>query len=118
MYCPLMIQHDSSFEWTVFPESILLLPAMLIFFLMGVANVIFVVPNITISQEVTPPQLRARVFGARIALLNLTWLPIILVSGALADRIDSGILIGIAGAVTLGTALFAARFVPAVSEVA
>lgn len=95
-----------------------LLPAMLIFFLMGVANVIFVVPNITISQEVTPPQLRARVFGARIALLNLTWLPIILVSGALADRIDSGILIGIAGAVTLGTALFAARFVPAVSEVA
>ena len=95
-----------------------LLPAMVIFFLMGVANVIFVVPNITISQEVTPPQLRARVFGARIALLNLTWLPIILVSGALADRIDSGILIAIAGGVTLATALFAARFVPAVSEVA
>ena len=95
-----------------------LLPAMVLFFLMGVANVIFVVPNITISQEVTPPQLRARVFGARIALLNLTWLPIILVSGALADRIDSGILIAIAGGVTLLTALFAARFVPAVSEVA
>ncbi|HLZ47682.1 MAG TPA: MFS transporter [Candidatus Limnocylindria bacterium] len=95
-----------------------LLPAMVIFFLMGVANVIFVVPNITISQEVTPPHLRARVFGARIALLNLTWLPIILISGALADRIDSGILIGIAGGVTLATALFAARFVPAVSEVA
>ena len=94
-----------------------LLPAMVIFFLMGVANVIFVVPNITISQEVTPPHLRARVFGARYALLNLTWLPIILISGALADRIDSGILIGVAGGVTLATALFAARFVPSVSEV-
>jgi len=95
-----------------------LLPAMVIFFLMGVANVIFVVPNITISQEITPPELRARVFGARAALLNLSWLPIIVISGALADRVDAGLLIGIAGAVTLGTALFAARFVPAVSEVA
>jgi len=94
------------------------LPAMVLFFLIGSANVVFVVPNITISQEVTPPELRARVFGARIALLNLTWLPIILVSGALADRVDAGLLIGVAGAVTLGTALFAARFVPAVSEVA
>jgi hypothetical protein len=94
-----------------------LLPAMVIFFLMGVANVIFVVPNITISQEVTPPELRARVFGARIALLNLSWLPIIVISGALADRVDVGLLIAVAGAFTLGTAIFAARFVPAVSEV-
>lgn len=95
-----------------------LLPAMVIFFLMGVANVVFVVPNITISQEITPPELRARVFGARAALLNLTWLPIIVVSGALADRVDAGALIAIAGGVTLATALFAVRFVPAVSEVA
>lgn len=94
-----------------------LLPAMVIFFLMGVANVVFVVPNITISQEVTPPELRARVFGARIALLNLTWLPVILISGALADRVDAGVLITVAGGVTLATALFAARFVPAVSAV-
>lgn len=94
-----------------------LLPAMVIFFLMGVANVIFVVPNITISQEVTPPELRARVFGARIALLNLSWLPIIVISGVLADRVDSGLLIAIAGLTTLGAALFAARFVPSVSQV-
>ncbi|MHB8631636.1 MAG: MFS transporter [Candidatus Limnocylindria bacterium] len=94
-----------------------LLPAMVIFFLMGVANVVFVVPNITISQEVTPLDLRARVFGARAALLNLSWLPIIVISGALADRVDAGFLIAVAGALTLATALFAARFVPAVSEV-
>ena len=94
-----------------------LLPALVLFFLMGVANIIFVVPNITISQEVTPPELRARVFGARIALLNVSWLPVIVISGVLADRIDAGFLITIAGAVTLGTTLFAARFVPSVSQV-
>jgi len=93
------------------------LPAMILFFLIGSANVICVVPNITISQEATPPELRARVFGARIALLNLSWLPVIVVSGALADRIDVGILIGAAGLVTLATALFTARFVPSVSQV-
>jgi MFS transporter, DHA3 family, macrolide efflux protein len=95
-----------------------LLPALVIFFFIGVVNVIYFVPNVTISQEVTPPGLRARVFGARIALLNLSWLPIIAISGALADVIDVGWLFIGAGAITLGTALFAARFVPAVSEVA
>jgi MFS family permease len=95
-----------------------LLPALVLFFLIGVVNVVYFVPNITISQEVTPPRLRARVFGARIALLNLSWLPIIVVSGTLADHIDVGWLFVAAGSVTLATALFAARFVPAVSEVA
>jgi len=94
-----------------------LLPALVIFFLMGAANVVFVVPNITISQEVTPPELRARVFGARIALLNLSWLPIIVLSGALADRFDAGLLIGLAGGVTLATTVIAALFIPAVSNV-
>ena len=87
-----------------------LLPALVIFFAMGIANVLFLVPNITISQEVTPPELRARVAGARIALLNLTWLPFIAMSGALADQVDAGILISSAGIVTLGVAVAGARF--------
>ena len=95
-----------------------LLPALVLFFFIGVVNVVYFVPNVTISQEVTPPSMRARVFGARIALLNLSWLPVILASGALADRVDVGWLFIAAGGVTLATALFAARFVPAVSEVA
>ena len=94
-----------------------LLPALVVFFFMGAVNVVYFVPNITISQEVTPPALRARVFGARSALLNLSWLPVIVVSGTLADRVDVGWLFAAAGAVTLATALFAAQFVPAVSEV-
>lgn len=87
-----------------------LLPALVLFFAMGIANVLFLVPNITISQEVTPPELRARVAGARIALLNLTWLPFIALSGALADQIDAGLLISAAGLMTLGVAIAGARF--------
>jgi len=94
-----------------------LLPALVIFFFIGVVNVVYFVPNVTISQEVTPQNLRARVFGARIALLNLSWLPVIVITGALADRIDVGFLFIGAGALTLATALFAARFVPSVSQV-
>lgn len=87
-----------------------LLPALVVFFAMGIANMLFLVPNITISQEVTPPELRARVAGARIALLNLTWLPFIALSGALADVVDAGALISAAGVVTLVVALVGARF--------
>lgn len=94
-----------------------LLPALVLFYFIGVVNVMYLVPNVTIAQEVTPPNMRARVFGARIALLNLSWLPVIVVSGVLADRIDVGWLFVAAGAVTLTTALFAARFVPSVSQV-
>ncbi len=92
--------------------------ALVLFALLGVTNVIYYVPTVTILQEATPQNMRARVFGARIAITNLSWLPIIFVSGALADVVGPAPLIAIAGAVTLATALFAARFVPAVSEVA
>lgn len=78
----------------------------LIFFLIaGVTNVIFFVPNVTISQELAPPPLRARVFGARMALLNLTWLPIVVATGLLAEGLDVRLLIGIAGAFTIAVAL-------------
>ena len=91
--------------------------AVVLFALAGVVNVLFYVPNVTISQELTPPDLRARVFGARIALLNLTWLPVIVLSGALADAVGVALLIAIAGAITLVTALIGA-FVPIVRDVA
>jgi MFS family permease len=91
--------------------------AVLLFALGGIVNVLFYVNNVTISQELTPPDLRARVFGARIALLNLTWLPVIVVSGALADAVGVPLLIALAGAVTLLSALIGA-FIPIVRDVA
>lgn len=76
----------------------------------GVMNVVFLVPNVTIAQEITPPELRGRVFGARASLLHLTWLPMIAAAGALADAVSVQLLIGIAGALTLATALMGSRF--------
>lgn len=91
--------------------------ALLLFVLGGVANVVFYVPNVTLSQEVTPPELRARVFGARIALLNLSWLPVIVLSGALADAVSIPLLIGVAGLLTIAGAVVGAFF-PIVRDVA
>jgi hypothetical protein len=90
--------------------------AVSLFALGGIVNVLFYVPNVTISQELTPAHLRARVFGARIALLNLTWLPIIVVSGALADVVGVAVLIAAAGLLTLVTAVVAS-FVPLIRDV-
>jgi MFS family permease len=90
--------------------------AVVVFALGGVVNVLFYVSNVTISQELAPPDLRARVFGARIALLNLTWLPVIVLSGALADVVGVSLLIAVAGAVTLVSALIGA-FVPIIRDV-
>jgi MFS family permease len=75
-----------------------------LFALVGVANVVFFVPNVTLSQEVTPPALRARVFASRTALLHLSWLPIVLVSGLLADLFTVQALLGASGALTLAVA--------------
>jgi MFS family permease len=88
-----------------------------LFALLGVANVAFYVPTVTILQERTDPDTRARVFGARIALTNLSWLPLILVGGALADVFGPALLIAAAGLVTLVAALVGSR-VRAVFDVA
>jgi len=79
--------------------------AFALFFLMGVANALFLIPNITINQEHTPPDVRGRVFSTRYALLNLVWLPVMIVSGALAEHMSAAELIGIAGAFTLVVAI-------------
>jgi MFS family permease len=82
----------------------------------GVANVAFYVPNISILQEHTPGPLRGSVVGARMSLLSLTWLPITLAAGALADVFVVSTLIGLAGAFTLLVALAAVR-IRSISEV-
>jgi DHA3 family macrolide efflux protein-like MFS transporter len=90
--------------------------ALALFGLLGAANVLFFVPTVTILQEATPAELRARVFGARIALTNLSWLPLVLISGLLGDAIGVHILIAFAGLVTVSTAVIAS-FLPAIRDV-
>lgn len=75
----------------------------------GAVNMVFFIPNVTISQEVTPPEMRGRVFGARSALLYSSWLPIVLAAGWLADVVDVGMLIVAGGLLTSLTALVGSR---------
>ena len=89
---------------------------LLVLVIVGVMNVMFFVPNVTIAQELTPPAMRGRVFGARISLLSLSWLPIVLFAGGLADVVDVSVLIGAAGAFTVLVAVVASR-IPAVADV-
>jgi MFS family permease len=88
-----------------------------LFAMLGIANVAFYVPTVTLLQEKTAPETRASVFGARIALTNLSWLPVIFIGGALADIFGPALLIGLAGVATLVAALIGSR-VRAVFEVA
>jgi len=90
--------------------------AAVLFAILGFTNVLFFVPTVTILQEGTPQELTARVFGARIALTNLSWLPIIFLGGVIGDAIGVDVFLGIAGLITLSAAL-AASFVPAIRDV-
>lgn len=85
-------------------------PTLALLVLLGSANILFFVTNVTLSQEVAPAALRARTFGARTALLHLTWLPVILVSGQLAEGMPVQVLIAAAGGLTLAVALVGAAF--------
>src|SRR5262249_15880845 len=78
-------------------------------FVAGALNMVFFVPNVTIGQENTPPALRGRVFGARTGLVALTWLPIVLVTGQLAEHLDAGALITAGGVLTTVIALMGTR---------
>jgi MFS family permease len=90
--------------------------ALGLFGLLGAANVLYFVPTVTIMQEATPSNIRARVFGARIALTNLSWLPLVFVSGVLGDAIGVDVLIALAGLATVVTAGIA-WFVPVIRNV-
>ncbi len=83
---------------------------LLLFVLLGITNVVFFVPNMTLIQEQSPASLRGRVFGARLALLNLTWLPVILGIATLAEVFPVQVLIAAAGGFTLLVALVGSFF--------
>jgi hypothetical protein len=94
-----------------------LLPALVLFFCLGAANIVFLVPNITISQEATP---RSSVLAWLVRGWPCSTFPGCRCSpsaGALADHVDAGVLIAIAGAMTLTTAVIGA-FAPTVRDVA
>lgn len=80
--------------------------AAVLFGVLGFTNVLSYVPTVTILQEATPQPMVGRVFGARIAMTNLSWLPIILLGGLIADRVGVANFLAAAGLVTLGAGVF------------
>jgi DHA3 family macrolide efflux protein-like MFS transporter len=90
--------------------------AVVIFAIGGALNALFLVGNITIYQERTPADVRGRVFSTRGALLNMTWLPVMVGAGYLGDLVPAGFIIAAAGVLTLATAV-TSLFVPAVRDV-
>ena len=90
--------------------------AVVLFAVLGFTNVLFYVPTVTILQEGTPQEMTARVFGARIALTNLSWLPIIFLGGVIGDAVGVDVFLAFAGLVTLSTALVAS-FMPVIRDV-
>jgi MFS family permease len=90
--------------------------AAILFGVLGITNVLFYVPTVTILQEGTPTEMTARVFGARIALTNLSWVPAIFLGGVLGDAIGVELLLALAGGLTLATALVGA-FLPVIRDV-
>ena len=79
-------------------------PAIGFFFLAGVANMAFVIPNITLFQERTPQALFARVVTSRQALVFGVMAASMAVSGYLAGVIgaDKALMLGGAVAVVAG----------------
>ena len=90
--------------------------ALGLFALLGFVNVLAFVPTVMIFQEETPQPLIARVFGARIAMTNISWVVIVLVGAAVGEAIGADVFLAVAGLVTLATALVAV-FVPAIRDV-
>ena len=90
--------------------------ALALYAVLGFVNVLAFIPTVMVFQESTPQPLIARVFGARIALTNLTWLVILVFGGLIAENVGVEIVLAVAGLVTLATAVVAS-FLPAIRDV-
>ncbi len=103
-------------SWIVVSMVPSLTLAMPLFFAVGVSNVAFFIPNITISQEATPSELRARVIATRLALGRLVSLPVFAVAGLAGDLISVPLVLALSGSFVLIVALVG-LFIPAVRDV-
>ena len=90
--------------------------AIVLFFGVGAANMVFLIPNITLFQQRTPQRLMGRVVSTRQALVYGVMAASMAGSGWLAEILGPAngpaIVLGIGGAVCSVAAL-AAAFVPA-----
>lgn len=86
--------------------------AIAIFFLSGVANMVFLIPNITLFQERTPQRLMGRVVSTRQALVFGVMALSMGASGWLAGLIGPGTVLMLGGVISAAAGI-AGAFVPA-----
>jgi predicted MFS family arabinose efflux permease len=91
--------------------------AAALFFSLGAVNMVFVIPNMTLFQERTPPRLMGRVVSIRMALVFGVMTAAMAGSGLLAGLTDAGVTFAVAG--LLCAAAGAAGFlIPAMRDAA
>jgi DHA3 family macrolide efflux protein-like MFS transporter len=91
------------------------LAAIGIFFVVGVANMLFIIPTITLFQQRTPGRLMGRVVSSRQALVFGAIATSMAISGVLADVIGAGTVLVLFGAICAVTGA-AGIFLPAMRD--
>jgi MFS family permease len=79
--------------------------AMILFFIVGLANMLFIIPTITLFQQRTPDRLMGRVVSSRQALVFGAIAASMAVSGVLADAIGPSAVLVLFGAICAITGL-------------
>jgi uncharacterized membrane protein len=79
--------------------------AIALFFLSGVANMVFLIPNITLFQERTPQRLMGRVVSTRQALVFGVMALAMGVSGWLAELIGPEVVLMLGGVICAGAGI-------------
>jgi MFS family permease len=81
--------------------------AMLLFFVVGMTNMLFIIPTITLFQQRTPGRLMGRVVSSRQALVFGSIALSMGVSGVLAEAIGPSAVLVLSGVICAGAGLLA-----------
>lgn len=79
--------------------------AMILFFIVGLANMLFIIPTITLFQQRTPDRLMGRVISSRQALVFGAIAASMAVSGVLADAIGPSAVLVVFGVICASAGL-------------
>lgn len=95
-----------------FLGSLRVLLAMVLMFFLGTSGIYIFVPNQTLIQEHTPPQLRGRVLSAWAFFNTALTLPFLLFSATIVDSLGVGLFMFSAGIIILALRILAEKFEP------
>ncbi len=100
----------NAFWFTLVPRPAVLTTALLLFFLLGVANSLLDVPSNSILQKEAEGEVRGRVYGILSASVGGAGILPVVVSGVLADLIGVGNVIFFLGVCVFGYGIYRWRY--------